>query len=231
MSVRTNYDSYRAGVYNQGAAMVAAYGNAKSVTEKQVQLDALVSLMSSFRAQTISIEQQSPSDVAWIEPRFHDYYDFFTNIANNWRNEIAGITSATGAVGATAGQALPVGCTAGICGPVPIDTQPSNQLIAVPSGGAGGGGVTSVVMSGGSGSVANNLPLQAGGVAPSPYTSDLPGLGGSSTLTPPNTGSTAQVLTSGIPGGFDFKKFFTGPMGLAIALGVITILLLRNARP
>jgi hypothetical protein len=227
MSVRTSFDSYRQGIYNQGAAIVATYNNSSSVTDKQAQLSAMDNLMQSFKAQSMMLESQNPGDASYIDPRFHDFYDFFTNIANSWRAEIAGLISQSSAVGATAGQAMPAGCTAGICGPVPIDNQPSNQLVAVPSGGTGGTGVVSVVTSGGGGSVANNLPLQAGGLAPSPYTGDLPGVGGASTLTPPNTG---QVLTAGVPGGFDFKTFFTGPMGLAIAGGVIVILLLRNAK-
>jgi hypothetical protein len=230
MSVRTNFDSYRQGVYNQGAAIVAAYNNTASVTDKQAQLSAMDSLMQSFKAQSMMLEAQNPGDATWIDPRFHDFYDFFTNIANGWRSEIASMAGTSSAVGATAGQVMPSGCTAGICGPVPIDAQPSNQLVAVASGGTGGGGVTSVVTSGGGGSVANNLPLQAGGLAPSPYQSDLPGMGGASTLTPPSTGSSSQVLAAGIPGSFDFKTFFTGPMGLALAGGVIVILLLRNAK-
>jgi hypothetical protein len=238
MSFQSDYDKYRQGIYDKGAAIVAQYNAATDVTAKQSALAQMINLMNSFDATTKTMEQAVPasgraSAIAYADPRFHDFYDFFQKFIAGWQAEVSALVTSSGGVvsGTTSGQGVPAGCTAGICGPVPIQSQPTTQLVGVASGAPNAQGAYSVVTSGGGGTVANNLPLQSGGLAPSPYSSDLPGASTGAAIPSSTTSATSSgVLQAGLLSGFDFKTFFTGPMGLAIAGLVIVVLLLKNAK-
>lgn len=233
MSYQQDYDKYRGNIYDQGAALVATFDSAADVGTKQTALYQLQSLMQGFDSYTKQFIAGFPTSAqtivsSYVNPRFHDYFDFFNRIIADWQGKLSQLVQVTGAVGGSAvasPQQVPIGCTAGICGPVPAPPGPSNVLLAVPSGAPNAQGVTSVVTSGGGGTVSSNMPIGAGGLAPSPYTSDFQGLA-SSTPAPSST----AVLTSGVGGSFDLKTFFKSPLVLAgLGLGAI-ILVFRNAR-
>lgn len=235
MGYQQDYDRYRGGIYDQGAAIVAAYDGANDLATKQNALQQLQSLMQSFDAYTKqfvagfpTVQNIQAQVAAYVSPRFHDFYDFFNRIIATWQGQLAQMSQTTGAVGGSAvasPQQVPIGCTAGICGPVPPPPQPSNQLVAVPSGAPNAQGVTSVVTSGGGGTVASNMPIGAGGLAPSPYTSDFQGLS-----SPTPSPASPAVLTAGIGGAFDLKTFLKSPLVLAGAALTILILIFKNAR-
>jgi hypothetical protein len=236
MSYQKDYDNYRANIYNQGAAIVADYDGSNDIATKQIALQKLQSLMQSFDSYTkqyiagFSANPYIQSQVAaYVNPRFHDFYDFFNGIISTWQTQLSQLAQTTGAVGGSAvasPQSVPIGCTAGICGPVPPSPAPSTQLIGVASGAPNAQGVISTVTSGGGGTVGNNTPIGAGGLAPSPYLSDLPGLV-SATPSPSST----SVLTAGIGGKFDLKTFLKSPLVLAGAGLAILIFIFKNARP
>lgn len=112
------------------------------------------------------------------------------------------------------------GCEAGICGPV----APTTPLAPVQTGSPGFGGVVNTTPSGGGTTVAPYSPLP-GGLAPSPYTSGLPGEGD---LTPKNltpsgavAGAGTEVPTSG-GSTFSLSNFIKGPMG-KVLLGLLAL--------
>lgn len=234
MSYQNDYDKYRQNIYDQGAAIVARYDGANDVATKQGALQSLQSLMQGFDSYTkqfiASYSGSAQTIVAnYVNPRFHDFYDFFNNkVIAVWQMNLSQAVQVTGAVGGSAvasPQEVPIGCTAGICGPVPAPPGPSNVLLAVPTGAPNAQGVTSVATSGGGGSIGSNSPIGSGGLAPSPYTSDFQG-----TTPAPQTPTSASVLTSGVGGSFDFKTFLKSPLVLAgLGLGII-ILVFKNAK-
>lgn len=230
MSFQQDYDRYRQGVYDQGAAIVARYDGANDVATKQGALQSMQSLMQGFDSYTKQFISADNSRFSYVDPRFHDFYDFFGKIIRDWQGQLSQMVQVTGAVGGSAvasPQEVPIGCTAGICGPVPAPPGPSNVLVAVPSGAPNAQGVTSYVTSGGGGSIGSNSPIGAGGLAPSPYTSDFQGTGGGAA---PQSPTSTAVLTSGVSGSFDLKTFFKSPLVLAaLGLGII-ILVFKNAK-
>jgi hypothetical protein len=238
MSFQTDYDKYRQGVYDQGAAIVARYNSVTDVTGKQSATNDLASLMNSFDQQTKAmvaavpiIYGQQAAAQSYALPRFHDYYDFFQKIIASWQSQLGTMAAVSGAVGATtSGQQIPIGCTAGICGPVPTPNLPTTPITAVPTGAPNAQGVTSVAVSGGSVSVGSALPLMTGGLAPSPYSSDLPGAVAASSATPPDGNAVLAAGVPSIPGTFNLKDFLTSKFALVAALLIISVLLLKNAK-
>lgn len=98
------FDSYRQNVWNQGAAIVDehdAAGAGLTATALSSQISRLTALLEGFRAEyDRSRSPAGPVAASWIDPRFHDFYDFLLNILNGWKTA-AGIPSAvTGGGGA-----------------------------------------------------------------------------------------------------------------------------------
>jgi hypothetical protein len=97
------YDGYRQGVYNDAVAIVDkhdAYKNAGQLNAQALAyfINELDSIMASFKATTDAQRRTgsffNPSgtgtiEASWLDPRFNDYYNFFTTIAAGWRRDLA----------------------------------------------------------------------------------------------------------------------------------------------
>lgn len=96
---KAQFDGYRQGVYNQAASIVDRhdqYRNAGALTAQALEyfIFELRALMAEFKAiyeanRRTSALDWSKIEASWIDPRFHDYYDFFTTIANGWERDLS----------------------------------------------------------------------------------------------------------------------------------------------
>jgi len=91
---KKQYDGYRQGVYNSAAAIVDrhdAYRNQNQLDAQALQyfIFDLDNIMADFQKQTdASRKPNGPIDAGWLDPRFHDYYDFFKNISAGWQRDL-----------------------------------------------------------------------------------------------------------------------------------------------
>lgn len=119
------FDVYRQQIWEQGVYLVDNKNAAKNngtLTASMLStfIVSLTTLMASFNATYQSVRSTSPSPFspgiaqAWIDPRFHDYYDFFTKIIGDWEAELQGMLAA---------QSTTVAAT-----PAPINTGSTSQF-------------------------------------------------------------------------------------------------------
>lgn len=125
------------------------------------------------------------------------------------------------------------GCVAGVCGPSATTSQPPptgipSQITGAPTGGQ-------VAATGGANIIAppSTLTSGTGGGSPSPFSGNLPGMGGPAAGLPggpaPGGVQTNIAVPSTTPStsvaGFSLPSFLTGPMGF-LALGLLVLILL-----
>lgn len=84
------FDSYRQGVWDQGAAIVDEHDSGKGLLNDQISR--LAALLAGFQAQYDQAVAADITSASWLKPRFHDYYDFFANILSGWRSDEAGMS-------------------------------------------------------------------------------------------------------------------------------------------
>lgn len=89
---KSDYDYYRGIMWANMATLVDAITNYRDAGQLnssilQEYVDAMAEILGRFNDVTNNTAQRVDSN--WMNPRFHDYYDFMNNILNGWRNELA----------------------------------------------------------------------------------------------------------------------------------------------
>ena len=91
---KVEYDRIRQQVWDSIVQLVTEHDNLKasgSLSRSVLQqlIDTMNELMLGFKKYTDGMLSKYPGDVDWINPRFHDYYDFGMNVKNAWQTELA----------------------------------------------------------------------------------------------------------------------------------------------
>lgn len=91
---KVDYDRIRQQVWDSIVNLVSEHENAKnsgtlSRTLVQHLVDAMSQLLDGFKKYTDGMLAKYPGDADWINPRFHDYYDFGMGIKTAWQQELS----------------------------------------------------------------------------------------------------------------------------------------------
>ena len=91
---KTEYDRVRQGVWDSIVQLVDEHDHTKAagaLSRSFVQhcISAMTQLLEGFKKYTDGMLAKYPSDAGWINPRFHDYYDFGMGVRTSWQQELA----------------------------------------------------------------------------------------------------------------------------------------------
>jgi hypothetical protein len=91
---KVEYDKIRQQAWDALVQLVQIHEDHKAagtLTRTVVQhlIDTLTQLMAGFKKYTDGMLSKYPGDSGWINPRFHDYYDFMGQIKTQWMSEIS----------------------------------------------------------------------------------------------------------------------------------------------
>lgn len=88
---KIEYDAVRQQVWDAGASLVGQVDGYRASGELTTGglgefIDAMQILMTQFKSYTDTVSSSIGSD--WVQPRFHDYYDFFNGVIQQWKKEV-----------------------------------------------------------------------------------------------------------------------------------------------